>query len=236
VINRKVLAPRSAPLRKGVTLVEVLISATLTAVLVSTLVSLYGFVVVRSMHSYARGQVVLQAEAITSELTFAITNSKKCELVIAGTQIALKCTLPANGRDINNDGRNDEFYPTRVRALTLEEYADGRRVWYYMGEANKNFGTASPLTVIKATRMDDLLPTAADVDRNWVFYYDRPVSRWNLIGEMTFSVDSLAKMASFKIVGTTLIRGERQAPTGTPLSDMYEHTVTRTLSWRYWRP
>jgi Tfp pilus assembly protein PilE len=218
--------------RRGLTLVEVLITATVTAVLVVALVGLYGFVMVRTMHSYARGNAMLQAEAVASELTSTITNSMNCEVAVVSGVRALKCTLPANGIDKNGDNVTDEYFLTRVRALSIEEFTQGPRVWYYFGDPDKDIGSGGRTILCKAIRNDDQPPTSADVVRQWVFYYDKPESRWSLIERLDFSVDGMLRTATFAVSASTLIRGERIPAGGTPSTESYQHTVSRVLVWR----
>lgn len=220
---------------RGTTLVEVMLATVLSVILIGALVLVYGFVVLQSSRAFASASVLNQAELAATEIGDYVRNSKRCSIVQSGTKQALVCLMPLKSVDKNNDGRGDEFDPDKVAGLSIPEYGDGQRVWFYLGDPAKDFGAEGTI-LCKAIRNDDAVATSTDVLKSWSFYYDRTVSRWNLISGFTFSVDPSAATTTFTIRASTLARAERQPDVSTPNMDRYDHTITRTIHWRYWRP
>lgn len=221
--------------RRGVTLVEALLATSLAAIVIGSLVAVYGFCAVRFAHAYARGNAVSQADRLVQEIATYVASAKSCSLVTSGTTKGLKIVMPQNGIDRNRDSENDDVYPNRIRALSYEQFDDGVRVWFYLGDAKAGFAS-SGTTVCKAVRYDDSLPSAPDVQQSWVYYYDRSVARYNLVTQLDFVVSAGSKSTKITVKASSLIRGERPAPDGTPTGNMYEHSVSRTVIWRNWRP
>ncbi len=216
---------------KAFTLVETLLASTLSVFVVGALVGVYGFVTTRTMHTFSRTSVELQAQMLARELALHCSEATKCEAVPGPTSTALKCTIPAIVIDVNNDGELDECRPNKIRALSYEQYDPGQRVWFYFSDATGDF--SRPGTVLhKAIRMDDAAPTASDSVAQWRTYPGGSLGRWSLVTTLQVSVDTTWKLATFTVKASSLNRAERVPAGGTPDTEKYDHTITRTVAWR----
>ncbi|MER3466588.1 MAG: hypothetical protein C4340_05585, partial [Armatimonadota bacterium] len=200
-----------------------------------TLVSLYVFVATRAAHGVAVNNVLMQVREATNDICRTIANSVRCELVNVGGKTALKCTMPEQEGATDARGNVVEYIPKSLSPRAIEQWGVGKRIWFYQADA-----TGVPGTTGTAVRVDDAVPSSADVDRDWSYYYGSTVYRWNLITSATFTVNPTARRTSVSVTGSVRARGmeERGDPSAIDTIDMaqtYTLTMSRESFWLRWR-
>jgi type II secretory pathway pseudopilin PulG len=225
--------------RRAFTVVELLIAVSLTAIIAGTLVSVYVFVSTRAAHAVAEQNVLDQVRDLASDIARTVENSVRCEVVTVSGQSALKCLLPAQPN--STDARNvaTSFAPTALSARGIERWGEGQRVWFYQSDDTGKLGRSGDY-VWRAVRNDDSVPTDADADRAWSYYYSTSRYRWSLINEVSFSVSSSDRSATVKIKGSVLAteaerRGRLTGGDTLEKARTYWVTMTRTAYWLRWR-
>lgn len=222
--------------RSGMTLVELVLATALSALIIGAAASLYTFVVVRTGNSGAHSALILQTRRVLQDITDVVKNSVSCQVVTSGGNTGLKCTLPVRAVDLDGDGVVDRYDPNIVTGFGIPRYGTAARVWFYKAAPSGNF-TSPGSILFKATRYDDALPTGADVDRNWTFYYSTGPSQTALIDTLTFAVDPVQRITTITLTASVLTREERSAY-GEPVSSAYDRytiTLTQKAFWRHWR-
>lgn len=225
--------------RRGFTVLELLLTLTLTAILAGTLVSLYVFVATRAAHGVAENNVLTQVRSVTGDISRTIANSVRCELVTVGGKTALKCTMPEQEGAKDARGNVVEYTPKSLSPRAIEQWGVGKRLWFYQADHTGVPGTSGTI-LWKAVRPDDAVPGAGDVDREWSYYYGGAVYRWNLITSASFTVNSTARRASVSVTGSVRARrlDERGDPSATdPVekAQTYTLTMSRESFWLRWR-
>ncbi|HZH98511.1 MAG TPA: hypothetical protein VEX38_06025, partial [Fimbriimonadaceae bacterium] len=152
---------------------------------------------------------------------------------------ALMLTMPLIGVDKNGDGVLDVYTPFGVGSAGIEKYGEGKRLWYYQAGSSGDINSSGSL-IWRAWTNDDTLPTIAQVDRDWSYYYGNTSRyRWNFIDSLSFSLpgDGSGKQhVDLAIVASALARAERRsggiASESTQSSSI---TLSRRIFWRNWR-
>lgn len=224
--------------KRGFTLVELVFTVAITAVIVGALGGLFVFVGTRAAQTVAKNGVLLQTQALSEELDAIFSQAQSCTLVhLRGAIDGIKCTLPAVATDADADGIVDKFGTDRVGPTGREGYGFGRRVWIYMSDSTGLTSNvmASGGTVWRAWRNDDLLPTAGDIDMKFAYYYgDRNRPRWNFIHSINYSIDTKGTI-TYAIIATKLRRAERRADAGDAYADFEALRLSRTVVCDNWR-
>lgn len=225
--------------RRGFTVLELLLTLTLTAILAGTLTSLYVFVATRAAHGVVENNLLMQVRSVTNDIAHTIANSVRCELVSVGGKTALKCTMPEQELSTDARGNVAEYTPKSLSPRGIEQWGVGKRIWFYQADATGTLGTAGTI-VWKATRSDDSMPGTTDLAREWSHYYGGELSRWNLITSVSFTVDAASRRASVTVTGA--VRANRADEKGDPTAiDPFERAQTYTLTmsrdafWLRWR-
>ena len=221
---------------RGITLVEVLLATLLTAIIVGTLTSLYVFVVNRAAHAAADVSTTHQVQALSGILKRNISSAVSCEVVTAGGNTGLKCIMPVDGVDKDTDGYFDSYSPNGVSRRGIAKFGSGKRIWFYFADTTGNFAVPGKL-LWKAVRTDDALPTAADVDNAFTYYYGSGKETWNLIESVTFVTDSSRGITSYSINSSSLTRTDMRKSDAVSITDADSYTadLSRTIYWRHWR-
>lgn len=225
--------------RRGFTVLELLLTLTLTAILAGTLVSLYVFVATRAAHGVAENNVLTQVRSVTSDISRTIANSVRCELVSVGGKTALKCTMPEQEGAKDARGNVVEYTPKSLSPRAIEQWGVGKRIWFYQADHTGVLGTAGTI-LWKAIRADDAVPGSGDVDREWSYYYGGTLYRWNLITSVSFAVTASARRASVTVTGAVLAgrseeRGDPSATDPIEKAQTYALTMSREAFWLRWR-
>jgi hypothetical protein len=220
--------------RSGATIIEALLAIVMTSVLVLGAASLFGFVSQRVMRDSSETAVYAQATQLADEITKFVSQAKTCDLPTSGGVIALRCTMPANGVDTDQDGLADSFSLTSYDYSTdVETFATGKYVWFYFANASGTFGSTGT-TFWRASPSTTANPAAGDLNQGWTFYYGGN-ARWNFIDSVTYTLDAANKKLTFTINASTYNRAERSAAGATGSSDNSKITITRTVFWRNYR-
>lgn len=219
--------------RRGVTMVEVALASVLTGIVVSATVAVYGFVVVRMGHSFARAEAVRQATLVAQDIESTVQSAISCELVPSGKYVYLKCTMPSTVYDRQGDGSADAYDPNSVTTYRKAAFAPGKRVWYVLGRLGGLLmkDTVAGIDPHKAIRTDDSIPTSSDIDMNWSRYYGSANNKFHLLSQLEFQVDSASKKVTYTITASS-VAGRNRTVTGSADRETYSYTVTRVVCWR----
>ena len=219
--------------KRGATIVEVLLGIAMVATLTLATTTLYGFCVHRVMSETTKTSVITQASALADEIAEVIENSKSNTTVTAGSVTGLRCTIPNTGTDKDGDGVFDRIDPTSVDSTGVETYNTGEYVWFYMSDATGAFGTVGTY-VWRAQCPTSANPSAGTYDTNWAKYYGGS-GRYKFIDSVSFSVDSVNHCTTFTINASLLDRNETSASAETSTSNNSKISITRKVFWRYYR-
>lgn len=220
--------------KRGTTIIEVLIGTVMVVALVLGTASLFGFVAQRVSADTAQSAVCTQANALADELTKFISQAKTCDLPVSGSITALRCQMPANGVDTDQDGLADSFSPTSYDYTTdTETFATGKYVWFYMSDTTGTWGSTGT-TFWRASPPTSANPTSSDFNTNWAKYYGGN-ARWNFIDSVSFSIDVPNEKVTFTISASSLNRAERSASAEAGTSNNAKVSITRTVFWRSYR-
>jgi hypothetical protein len=151
--------------RRGTTIIEMLLVVGLTAMVIGTLTLLYGFTFSRIAHSTAGFAATDQARKALDEIAGTAAEAIECTVEVSGTNKALKCTMPTSGTDVDGDGYLDVYIPSTVSRRGLGKYTPGKRIWYYLSNSTGAFTTSGTI-LWRAQRTDDGTPTGSDADKN----------------------------------------------------------------------
>lgn len=223
--------------RRAFTLVELLIVTAITATIVGALGGLFVFVGTRAAQTMAKNGVLLQAQALAEELDATFSQAQDCRVLPIRTGVnAIQCVLPTSGTDSDGDGVIDLYTPEWVGPTGREGFGLGKRVWFYMSDPTGSPTSArtSGGVLWRAWRSDDSLPTNADIDRSFAYYYDRTVNKWNLIDRVDWKVSGDGTV-TYTIVANKLRRAERRASGSDTAAEQETFTMTRTVLCKNWR-
>ncbi|MCB8932597.1 MAG: prepilin-type N-terminal cleavage/methylation domain-containing protein [Fimbriimonadaceae bacterium] len=218
--------------RRGFTLVEVMITTALVAVVVGVLASLYFTTFNRMTRGVAEVSAILQAQMLLDRMEVHLAQACDAQLVTFGGVTALKITMPSTGKDKDGDGVLDSCTPTGVSTRGIAKFNRGKRVWYYMSNATGNFGTPGNL-IYQAARNDDANPTGADVVT--AFSNSGGQYRYPLLDSIGFSLDSPVESVTVTVRTSRLYRNESAAGAAAAENrDNYVVTLSRKVCWRNW--
>ncbi|RIK00012.1 MAG: hypothetical protein DCC46_06800 [Armatimonadetes bacterium] len=219
--------------RRGLTMVEVALASVLTGIVVSAAVGVYGFVVVRMGHAFARAEAVRQATAVAQDIEATVQSAINCELVPSGKYVYLKCTMPATVYDRQGDGNADAYDLDSVTTYRKASYSAGKRVWYVLGRLGGVLSkdTLAGIDPHKAIRSDDTIPTSGDIDMNWSRYYGSANNKFHLLSQLEFKVDSATKTVTYTITASSAA-GRNRTVSGSADRETYSYTITRVVCWR----
>ena len=218
--------------RSGFTLVELSLVLSLTALIIGVLTVVYGYTMERLAHATADFAATDDAYLAANDIGTVIRSAYSCSTVTSNGVTGLKCIMPANGSDKDGDGHLDSWTIASVSRRGLEKWAQGKRVWFYLGDSTGAFGTSGTI-LWKAERSDDLNPTTSDAITKYAYVTSTRL-RFPLISSLSFTVNSAAQTVTFTVVAGSLTRAER-TPGSEAANQSYTHTETRTAFWRDWR-
>lgn len=218
--------------RRGFTLVELMITTALVAMVIGVLASLYFYTFNRTVRGVSEVSAVLQAQMLLDRMEVSVSQACEAQLVSSGGVTALKLTMPSTGTDRDGDGVLDSFTPNSVSRRGIAKFTRGKRVWYYMSDASGAFGTPGSL-IVQAARNDDSNPTGADVVAT--FSKTGGQYRYPLLESVGFSLDSPVESVAITVRTSSLFRNENSAGvSATENSDNTIVTLSRKVCWRNW--
>src|SRR5689334_13286685 len=106
--------------RRAMTLVEMSLALTLTALIIGVLTALYGFTMVRLEHATADFGASNDAFLAGNEISKVVSSAYTCSTVTSNGVTGLKCTMPSGGTDKDNDGHLDSWTISSVSRRGLE--------------------------------------------------------------------------------------------------------------------
>ena len=218
--------------RRGTTLVELLITMILTVIVMTTGVTLYSFVAIRSGEAVSQYNNLQISNELLDAMDEAITDASSCQLVTLNDVPALKCSLPDTGKDPDGDGILDSYDITKVNKLMGDVHSPGKRVWLYSSEAPGN-PTAKGYYWFRAYRNDDVTITSADIDNRWSYRTAGNPRRY-YPGVVTLSINQADKSVTVTMTPDSSIDQERQTAgfVGTKTRAWTGSTLSRTFFWR----
>lgn len=222
------------PRKRGTTIVEALLSIVMISVLFLGAASLFGFVSQQVTRDATETAVYTQAVTLSDEITKFVTQAKTCDLQVSGSVTALRCIMPSNGVDTDQDGLADTFSPSSYNTATSKEiFNTGKYVWFYMANSAGTWGSVGT-SFWRASPPTSANPASGDLNSSWATYYGGS-SRWNFIDSVTYVLDAAHQKLTFTISASSYNRAERSAAGASGASDNTKVTLTRTVFWRNYR-
>ncbi len=225
--------------KRGFTLIEMLLVSSLLVFVLGVMGSLLYFATRQLSENYSRSEALRQGLSALDSINRTIDDATGCQQVISASFAGLKCTMPMTGRDLDGDGRFDTYIPTGVTRRGVIYHAPGERVWFYFSDRQGNSGAANRY-LWRAVRLDDLIPTEDDIDREWCEYYDSGKHRFDLITDFQYLVSTPNLSVRVILTVSTLTR-EPQRPKSHDydgqgqLEDGYQQVLDTTTMWSRWR-
>ncbi|MBV6457214.1 MAG: hypothetical protein HONBIEJF_00321 [Fimbriimonadaceae bacterium] len=207
-------------------MVEVLVTIAITGFVVGATASLFGFSSVRLSDTYGSAMLQDQINDVADDIEATIRNAILCESANGGA--TLKCVMPLNGVDSDEDGSLDTYYPDKVDARGNGQYSEGNIVWFYATGPVMTY-TLSKSNVWRAEKAGSTSPGTAVRDDAFAYYYGG--ARKNpLVNYVTYSVDAVSKTVTFTVYASTKIGKDASAGA---LNDGTTRIipVTRTVQW-----
>lgn len=214
-------------MKRGFTMIEMMIVVTLTAMIVGVVASLFAFTSYRLSDSFTQSLVIDQATTVANDIEKTVRNATNCTVRDAGA--TLVCTMPKTGIDSDGDGYDDTFYPDKTNNKGIEVYSNGDQCWYFNSDANGLYGTGAGM-VWKADSTGPGSP--AQADNNHAFMRHRGGALRNpLVRSVTFDVNVPSKTVTF-----TVLSAARMGSTSADTSDTKNSrtiSITRSVVWRH---
>lgn len=221
--------------RRAFTLAEVLITSVLASLIVGATGGLMVFASKRAQHAYSENAVTTQVLQLSAEMEATISQAVACTATTNTNGSALKCIMPATGRDDDRDSYNDTYEANKISSAGTEKYGHGVRVWYYWSDSTGAFAaTGARPSYFRAFRNDDANPTSGDIDPRFSRLYSASGTRWNLIDNVTFSVSPATGLINYTITASKLISQERGAG-GATGADVRDYRLSRSVMCQEWR-
>lgn len=215
-------------------MVETVLASVLTAIVVGALVTVFGYVSNRTAKAYGQSAAVRQASKVADEIASYVGNALDVSLVTVNGQTCLKCTMPSTGRHADGNLRYDLYEPDSIKALSMESFNPGQRVWFYMGDTNGG-PIATGAYIHKAVRSDDSGPVSSNVDVPWEKYPGNATRKYPLVTAVAWALDSTYKFVTFTVYASVATGTEKSATAQTASSNRYDVMVTRRVLARNFR-
>ncbi len=213
---------------RGFTIIEMMITVSVTATVMMAVVSLFGFAAVRLSDAYTQVVVTNQLNSVADSIEATIREAHSCR--VSGT--ALVCSMPNAGTDTNQDGHLDSYDPSGVTSSNYATYTVGNYVWYYVAGSAGTYGTGTGY-VWRAEPTTAANPTSYDTDSSYGFYYAGN-KQFDLVSTLSVVVTSASRSVQFTVGANAAIGRTVQDSSGDS-NTMRSPTVTRTVVWRNWR-
>lgn len=222
--------------KRGFTMVELLIAATIGALISGILGYSYVWVANRAAATYSSQATLVQAVRLEKEIETTMANAVSCTRSANAYGDTLTCMMPENAIDTNADTVADKWEPVGVNARSLLVYgANGKRITYYFSDGSGNYtapaGFAKP-QLYRAIRPDSSPPVNANLDptfRN----YEGGGYKWGLISSVTYGYNAGTKVGTFSITARSLDYAARTAATSSARTR--ELVLTRRVFTPNWR-
>jgi len=215
--------------KRGYTLVETVIAVGLLGIMVAALAVLFGFTAKRSLHTVARFAALRAGAIAARDIEATIANSVGCAKAANGGTDALVCTMPLNGSDTDGDGTDDAYTPLRISKRGYPRYGSGKRVWYFLGDINGQFGNGGSY-LFRAVRNDAANPTIADIDATWSWDYAAGRPKRGPFTAMSLTVDATADTVQYGVTVSSTLRNDQTPANGEASQTL---VLSGTTHWRY---
>jgi hypothetical protein len=220
--------------RRGATLVELLVTTALLAAVLGSITTLYAFTAGRTAHGLTYVSAAQQADLAADAIARTVQAAVSCSSMTVASRPVLKCEMPATATDLNHDGYPDEGQPLYISRRGQARFGKGNRVWYFAADSTGNI--AAPGTYLwRAQGIDDNLPSTAAVDLPWTGAVGSGDARLGLIRDFGFAVDTTGRTVTINITASAITRGQTRGDLASR-SDTYQVMRVRTVHWRNGRP
>lgn len=208
-------------------MVELLVTIAITGFVVGATASLFGFATVRLSDTYTGSVLQDQVTDVADEIEATVRNAIYCESQNSGA--TLKCVMPLNGVDSDENGTLDTYYPDKLDAKGNGVFSEGNVVWFYASGPVMTY-KASKGNVWRSEKAGSTDPNTAVKDNSFAYYYGTN-RKYALVNYVTYTVDPTTKTVTYAIYGSTRMGSEVSAGA---LNDSSSRTipVTRTVNWR----
>lgn len=200
--------------KRGFTLTETVIAASLSSAVIGATVGVFGFTVNRVQNDTRDLTMVTQGHTLADEIAGVIASASDVRLVQQDGSTALLARVPEMGMDSDEDGTTDTAAPVVISASGLEIYSSDTLTGFaWMRDTN---GVSS----IQRLRRPDSssAPWALSADPAWAQEGDQP--RWRNIRAVSFRNFPLSRISEVTIVVAR--------DTNNPKMD---YVITRTMYW-----
>lgn len=222
----------SNKLRRGTTLVEMLVTMSLMVIAIGTTVTLYAFVVIRTGDSITQYNSYQQSHDLMTAIGDVASNAISCTNVTIGSVNALKCTMPNSGIDRDLDGIFEQYNPSGVYKTLKESYTPGKRIWFLPSPSPYNHGRVGKFWY-RAIRSDDVNIVAGDLDTKWS-YINGTTPRIYIPGTVTFTQLAATNSTRAKILFDTTLNPNSDVKgfSGNLGNKIPAINLTRRFFWR----
>lgn len=174
--------------RRGFTIIEMLLVVGMTSMVMGAMCALYAFCVTRLNHVVSAYDATSTTTRILEQIDRVVQNCNSCAATAVGSKPALVCTVGSSAMDSNADNAPDNINPVRVTRRGSEVYGSNNRVWFYFTNATGTYNTAGDFFVM-AVVSGSSTPTNADI--YWNFSKDEQGrNRFAGLSSITFTVNS----------------------------------------------
>lgn len=209
--------------KRGTTLIETIFTLSLASTILAAVATLASYVLIRTGDSVTQFNTINDSQEVLDAIALTATEAISCTNVTVGSITAIKCTMPANGSDLDGDGILETYLPNKVYKTLQETHTNGKRIWYFASPWPVSVG-ASGRYWYRAIKSSDSTPSLADIDSNWA------MSPKYVAGVLTATHDSAKQSTSLSITTDPSI----SAPSGyvgTKSIPIPSLTLGRTVRW-----
>lgn len=219
--------------KRGSTMIEMIMTMSLMVVVIGTTVTLYAFVAARAGDSVTKYNTYQQTKDLMTAFSDVASNAISCTNVTIGSVTAIKCTMPNAGIDRDGDGIYESYSPAGVYKTLKEYYTPGKRIWFIRSTSPFSLGTAGNFWY-RAYRSDDSNIVAGNVDAKWS-YLTGTTPRIYIPGTVVFtqSVSTLTTNITITLDPSINPNQSVKGYSGNLSNKIPSIILARRLFWRY---
>ena len=219
--------------RMAFTLIETTLALSITAMIIGSATLLHAYVLRQLGTVSATYSNYRQAQDLLDTIDQVASQAQSYSIPSSGSITLLKLVMPATCTDTNNDGLYDLCTPSRVSKRGIEEWGQGKRIWFYPGDiTGALFSNGKPCAAIVT---GDGNPSAGTTIIGFLKYSNGKLKHGN-IDSMSFSAinsDSFSVTVTASSNTSELAERKPDAAQDAGLKDSY--SITRTIFLARWR-
>jgi prepilin-type N-terminal cleavage/methylation domain-containing protein len=222
-------------LKRGFTLIEVMLATTLTAILIGVTTILYAYTMSRLGHCLSLYASQRETENAMDPIDQTMRLAQTCSEVTANSATTLRCTMPQTCSDTNNDSIFDTCTPTQINRRGYERYGTGKRVWFYLSDSigvPVAGGTILTMAVVPSV---DSTPSITSVISSFGRYPGQTATMFDLISSYAVSNPSQTRSAQVSITAVSLTRNNTKGSDGESTASERSAALSRIVYSKEWR-